>query len=243
MCYVRSPRSALAGGFGPPGFAGEASSSQSPSNALSAVAFEEALVSRVGSFVPGGERGFVLVDGEGPSSQGGSIWDTHSGSTPVLGRVSVGVGHTPPRLSSVRGVVGAEVAAHQSSRNEGIVSGIAVILGVGHRLPCGCDVRHLDGGGLRQQAGWDGLLFPLLIGQPASEVVGDSRCPPRCKVSARAIQCSSRSHQPSGSGYRDRVVSPPTGGEGPASSLGLAVDRPVHDESQRESFPCTIPLS
>ena len=41
---------------------------------------------------------------------------------PVLGRVSVGVGCTPPRPSSVRGVVGAgEVAAHQSSGNEGIV--------------------------------------------------------------------------------------------------------------------------
>ena len=41
--------------------------------------------------------------------------------------VSVGVGHTP-RSGSVRGVVGAgEVAAHQSSRNEGSVSGIAVI--------------------------------------------------------------------------------------------------------------------
>ena len=95
MYYVRSPRSALAGGFGTPGFAGETSSSQSLSNALSAVAFEDALVSRVGSslplgaFVPGGERGFVLVDGEGPSSLGGSIRDTRSGSTPVLGRVSV----------------------------------------------------------------------------------------------------------------------------------------------------------
>ena len=38
------PRSALAGGFGLPGFAGEASSSQSTSNALPAVAFEDALV-------------------------------------------------------------------------------------------------------------------------------------------------------------------------------------------------------
>ena len=85
--YVCSPCSALAGGFGSPGFAGETGSSQSTSNALSAVAFEDALVSRVGSslppgaFVPGGERGFVLMDGEGPSSQGGSIRDTRSRST------------------------------------------------------------------------------------------------------------------------------------------------------------------
>ena len=50
---------------------------QSTWNALSAAAFEDALVSRVGSslpsgaLVPGVEGGFVLVDGEGPSSQRG----------------------------------------------------------------------------------------------------------------------------------------------------------------------------
>ena len=88
---------ALAGGFGSLGFSGAAGSSQSTSNALSAVAFEDALVSRVGSAlvpstaIPGGEGGSVLVDGAVPSSQGGSIRDTCSGSTPVLGHVSVGV--------------------------------------------------------------------------------------------------------------------------------------------------------
>ena len=249
LYHVCSPRSALAGGFGSPGVAGEASSSQSSSNALSAVAFEDALVRRVGSSllsgapVPGGEGGFVLVDGEVPSSQGGLIRDTCSRFTPVLGRVSVEVGRTPPRLCSVRGVVGAgEVAAHQSSGNEGNVSGIAVFSGVGRRSPCDRDVRQLDGSGLRQQAGRDGLPFPLLGGQPASEVDGESRRPPRCQVSSRAVQCSGRSPQPPGSGYRDRVVSPPSGSERPASSLGLVVDRPVHDELQREAssvlFPC-----
>ena len=129
-------------------------------------------------------------------------------------------------------VVAGEVAAHQSSRNEGIFSGIAVISGVGRRSPCDRDVRQLDGGGLCQ-AGWDGLPFPLLIGQPASEVVGESRRPPGCEVSTRTVQCSGWSPQPSGSGYRDRVVSPPVGGEGPASSLRLAIDRSVRNESQR----------
>ena len=96
------PRSALAGDFGALGFAGEVGPSQSTSNALSVVAFEDALVSGVrsalppGTSVPGGEGGSVLVDGAGPSSQGGSIWDTCSGSTPVLGRISVRVGRTPP---------------------------------------------------------------------------------------------------------------------------------------------------
>ena len=155
LYYVRSPRSALAGGFGSPGFAGEASSSQTTSNTLSAVAFEDTLVSRVGSslpsgaLVPGGEGGFVLVDGKGPSSQGASFRDTRSGSTPVLGRVSVGMGRTPPRTGSVQGVVGAgEVAAHQPSRNEGMVSGIAVISGVGCRSRRDRDMRQLDCGGL-----------------------------------------------------------------------------------------------
>ena len=78
FCTMSSPLAQLlAGGLGTPGFAGEIGSSQSTSNALSAVAFEDALVSQVGSSlapgtaVLGGERGFVLVDGERPSSQGG----------------------------------------------------------------------------------------------------------------------------------------------------------------------------
>ena len=126
---------------------GEAGSTQSPSNALSAVAFEGALVSRVrsslptGTVVPGGEGGSVLVDGAGPSSHGGSILDTCSGSAPVFGSISVGVGRTPPQLVCVRGVVGGgAVAAHQSSRNEGDVSGIAVISGDGTGSSCDHDV-------------------------------------------------------------------------------------------------------
>ena len=38
-----------------------------------------------------------------------------------------------------------------------------------------------------------------------------------------------------------RVVSPPSGSERPASSLGLAVDRPVSDEFQREASPILFP--
>ena len=74
------------------------------------------------------------MDGARSSSQRGSIQDTCSGSTPVFGRVSVGVGRTPSRSVRVRDVVGGgEDAAHQSSRCEGNVSVIAVILGGGHR--------------------------------------------------------------------------------------------------------------
>ena len=83
----------------------------------------------------------------------------------------------------------------------------------------------------------DGLPFPLLVDQPTSEVDGESRRPPRSQVSTRAVQCSGRYPQPSGSGYRDRVVSPPADGGGLSSSLGLAVDRSVRDESQQEASP------
>ena len=146
LYHDSSPRSALAGGFGSPGFTGEAGSSQSTLNALSAVVFGDTLVPQVrfslppGALVLGGEGGFVLVDGEGPPSQWGSIRDTRSRSTPVLGRVSVGVGRTPFRPGGVRDVVRAgEIAAHQSSRIESIVFGIAVISGVGCRVTAMCD--------------------------------------------------------------------------------------------------------
>ena len=49
----------------------------------------------------------------------------------------------------------------------------------GRRSPCDHTVGQLDGGDLCQQAGWDGLPFPLLVCQPASEVVGVSQRPPR----------------------------------------------------------------
>ena len=132
--------------------------------------------------------------------------------TPVLGRVTVGVGRTPPRSCCVRGVVGAEVATHQSSRYEGNVFGIAVISGYGHRSSCNRDVRQRDCCGLRQQAGRDSVLLPLLVGQSPPEVDGESRHPPRCELSPGAVQCSGRSPQLSESGYRDQVVSPPAGG-------------------------------
>ena len=242
LCCVHSPRSALAGGFGTPGFAGEAGSTQLPSNVLSAVAFEGALVSRVGSTLPTGTvvpGGSVLVDDAGPSSHGGSIRDSCSGSAPVFRRILVGVGRTPPRSVCVRGVVeGGAVAAHQSSRNEGDFSGIAVISD-GRWSSFDRDVRQLDSCSV--QAGRDGFPLPLLVGQPASEVDRVSPHPPRCKVFTRAVQCSGRSPQPSGSGYRDGVVSPPAGGEVSPSSLGLTVDRSVRDEPQHEASPILFP--
>ena len=93
-----------------------------------------------------------MVDCEGLSFDGGSIRDTCSGSSPVFRRVLFGVGRPPPRSTRVRGVVGPEVAAHQSSRDEGSAPGPSVVSRRCHRSPCDSDVRQLDGRGVHQQA-------------------------------------------------------------------------------------------
>ena len=158
LCHGRSPGSALAGGARSPGFARAAGSSRSPSDALSAVASQGALVTRVrpslssGAIAPGSETGSVLVDGEGPS---------FDGSSPVFGRVLFGVGRPPPRSTNVRGVDGpGKVVTHQSSRDESSVLGSAIISRRCHRPSCNSNVRQLDGRGVHQQAGGHG--FPVV---------------------------------------------------------------------------------
>ena len=160
LFHAISPSSALAGDSRSPGIAGAVGSSRSSSDALLAVASEDALVPRVrpslasGGFVGGSETGSVLVDGEGSPVDGGSIRDTCAGSAPVFGRVFVGVGCSPPRSKRVRGVVRpGEVVAHQSSRNEGPCSGSSGFSRSCSRSPCDRDVRQLHGCGVRQQTG------------------------------------------------------------------------------------------
>ena len=148
LYHAISPSSALAGDFGSPGFARAVGSSWSTSDALIAVASEVPVVPRVrpslasGGFAGGSEMGPVLVDGEGSPVSGGSIRDTCSGSTPVFGRVFVGLGCSPPRSKRVRGVVRSEeVVAHQSSRNEGPLPGSSGFSRRCSRSPCDRDVR------------------------------------------------------------------------------------------------------
>ena len=165
-----SPSSALAGDSRSPGIAGAVGSSRSSSDALIAVASEDALVPRVrpslasGGFAGGSETGPVLVDGEGSPVSGGSIRDTCAGSAPVFGRVFVGVGCSPPRSKRVRGVVRpGEVVAHQSSRNEGPLSGSSGFSRSCSRSPCDRDVRQLHGCGVRQQTGGHGVQSLCLL--------------------------------------------------------------------------------
>ena len=152
LFHAISPSSALAGDSGSPGIAGAVGSSRSSSDALLAVASEDALVPLAsGGFAGGSETGSVLVDGEGSPVDGDSIRGTCAGSAPVFGRVFVGVGCSPPRSKRVRGVVRpGEVVAHQSSRNEGPLSGSSGFSRRCNRSPCDRDVRQLHGCGVRQ---------------------------------------------------------------------------------------------
>ena len=80
----------------------------------------------------------------------------------------------------------------------------------------------------------------MLVDQPPSEMDGEFRHPSRCEVSSRTSQCPGRSPQPSLACCRDRVVSPPSGGEVTASCLGQSVDRPLCDMPQRETAPVLL---
>ena len=172
---------------------------------------------------------------------GGSIRDTCSGSTPVFGRVFVGLGCSPPRSKRVRGVVRpGEVVAHQSSRNEGPVPGPSSLSRRCSRSPCDRDVRQLHSCGVRQQTGGHGVEASVFVDQPPSEMDGVFRRPSRSEVSSRRVQRPGRCTQPSRASCRDRVVSPPSGGEGTSSYVGQSVDRPVRDLPQREAAPILL---
>ena len=242
MCYGCSPSSALAGDPRSPDFARAAGASRSPSDAHSPVASEGALIPRgrpslsSGVFATGSETGSGLVDGEGPSVDGGSIRDTCSGSSPVFGRVFFRMGRSPSRSTRVRGVVRpGEVAAHQSSRNEGSFLRPSGIPRRCHQSSRDSNVRQLDGRGVRQQARGHGFPGSTLVDQPPSEMDGEFRHPSRCEVSSRTGQCPGGSPQPSRASDRDRVVSSPSGGEVTALRLRQPVDRPLCDEPQRET--------
>ena len=182
----------------------------------------------------------VLVDGEGPSADGGSIWNTCSGSSPVFGRVLFGMGRSPSRSTRVWSVVRpGEVAAHQSSRNEGSFLRPSGITRRCHRSSRDCDVRQINGRGVRQQARGHGFPGSMLVDQPPSEMDGEFRHPSRCEVSSRTSQCPGRSPQPSRGSSRDRVVSPPSGGE-ITPRLGQSVNRPFCDVPQRETAPVLL---
>ena len=108
------------------------------------------------------------------------------------------------------------------------------------RSPCDRYVRQLHGCGVRQQTGGHGFQDPVFVDQPPSEMDGEFRRPSRCEVSTRRVQRPGRCSQPSWASCGDRVVSPPSGGEGTFSCVGQSVNRPVCDLPQREAAPVLL---
>ena len=184
LYHGSSPSSALAGDPRSPGFARVAGSSRSPLDAHFTVASEGTLVPRVrpslssDAFAMGSETVPVVVDGEGPSVDGGSIRDTCSGSSPVFGRVLFVMGRSLSRSTRVGGVVRpGEVAAHQSFRNEGSFLRPSGIPRRCHRSSRDSDVRQLDGCSVRQQARGHGFPGSVLVDQLPSEMDREFRHP------------------------------------------------------------------
>ena len=101
-------------------------------------------------------------------------------------------------------------------------------------------MRQLDGRGVRQQTRGHGFPGPVFVDQPPSEVDGEFRRPSQCEVSTRREQRPGRSSQPSWASCRDRVVSPPSGGEITALCVGQSVDRPFCDVPQRKTAPVLL---
>ena len=85
-----------------------------------------------------------------------------------------------------------------------------------------------------------GFPGPVFVDQPPSEMDGEFRRPSRCEVSARREQRPGRCSQPSRASCRDRVVSPPSGGEITSSCVGQSVNRPVCDLPQRKAAPVLL---
>ena len=133
-----------------------------------------------------------------------------------------------------------EVAARQSSRNEGPLSGSSGISRRRHRSSRDGDVRQLDGRGVRQQTRGHSFPGSVFVDQPSSEMDGEFLRSSRCEVSTRRTQRSGRCPQPSRAGDRDRVVSPPSGGEIAVSQVGQSVVRSVRDVSQCEAAPVLL---
>ena len=193
----------------------EAGSPRSSSVVLHAVATEDVLVSRGRSsrspsrVDSGDSRGPVLVDRGVPSSPGGSVRDSSSGSSSVHGRFLCGLGRSPARPKGVREVVGGGAnVAHQSSRDEGSLARTAIFSEDSHRPSSDGNVRQLDGSSVRQQARRNAFSFHVRADQSPSQMDRGHRCPFGSEIPARTEQRPSGSLKPSGSGHCNGVDSP-----------------------------------
>ena len=249
LCKVKLPPCSAVGGAPRTSLiAQEAGSPRLSAVALHAVATEDVLVSRGRSsrspsrVDSGDSRGPVLVDRGVPSSPGGSIRDSSSGSSSVHGRLLCGLGRSPARPKGVWEVVGGGAnVAHQSSRDEGSLARTAIFSEDSHRPSSDGNVRQLDGSSVCQQARRNAFSFHVRADKSPSQMDRGHRCPFGSEIPARTEQHPSGSLKPSGSGHCYGVDSPPSGGEGTPELVGLAVDRPVRVETQRSATGLLLP--
>ena len=108
---------------------------------------------------------------------------------------------------------------------------------IGHHVTAMCDNSTVVAYTNKQGGTVSRALF---VGQPPSEMDGEFRRPSRCEVSTRREQRSGRCPQPSRASDRDRVVSPPSGGEIAVSHVGQPIDRSVRDMPQCEAAPVLL---
>ena len=164
----------------------------------------------------GGSRGSVLVDRGVPSSPGGSVRDSSSGSSSVHGRLLCGLGAL---TCSTKGRPGSgrrreQMLHHQSSRDEGSLARTAIFSEDSHRPSSDGNVRQLDGSSVCQQARRNAFSFHVRADKSPSQMDRGHRCPFGSEIPARTEQRPSGSLKPSGSGHCYGVDSPPSGGEG-----------------------------
>ena len=177
-----------------------------------------------------------------PSSPGGSVRDSSSGSSSVHGRLLCGLGRSPARPKGVREVVGGGAnVAHQSSRDEGSLARTAIFSEDSHRPSSDGNVRQLDGSSVCQQARRNAFSLHVRADKLPSQMDRGHRCPFGSEIPAWTEQRPSGSLKPSGSGHCYGVDSPPSGGEGTPELVGLAVDRPVRVETQRSATGLLLP--
>ena len=241
-----SPGPALAGDSRSPGFAGAVGSSRSSLDALLAVASEDAVVPRVkpslasGVFAGGSETGSVLVDGEG-SPVDGVRFGTPAPDLPLYSDASSSGWGAHLLDQNVSGVW----SDQEKLLHINLLEMKALFLGLqafqedvsGRHVTAMCDNSTVVAYVNKRGHGFPG---PVFVDQPPSEMDGEFRRPSRCEVSARREQRPGRCSQPSRASCRDRVVSPPSGGESTSSCVGKSVNRPVCDLPQREAAPVLL---
>ena len=242
-----TPCPALAGVVGTHVITGEVGPPWKTRNALAPMTSEVTLVPPERPFQPPGTpvpagRGPLLVDGEGPPTRGDTLRNADPRPPSILGCVPSGLGSSPPRPVSVRGMVTlGELITHQSPGDEGPVPRPPFDQGPSHRPPGDSDVRQFDGSRLCQQAGGHSLRLPLHVVRATSPMAGIQHGPTGGEVPAGTIQRPGGPAQPLQPSPGCGMVASPSGGKGPTAHVGFPHSQPVRNTSQCQAASVLLP--